>query len=454
MTAYEKQKRHFQSNSFQVSLSTLNNFFVKHIGFSITKEQALEVCEELAQGKFTRVEECRLFQTYFKKTKKQNPRHDATKALKLILLYVKGENKDLASNAYLTHRFLPKYKEFLNLTQEQKTIHHTMIHPKEEDENVISQLYQEYDTFCQNIENKRYRITRDQLRYYKSFEKVFTEEKGLQKFYQLSKNTKILSKNYKNELYEVIISFIQRRREEFLQKDFSHLSLMKDYKEWVNKYQYSKDATLNTYYESVLETGETLYFLESVKAYLQNPVPFSQFCAVIHRKENEVIQLLSHLNQTELLKQITLTIQQEKQENTMKKEREYTTFIRFMKEELEPSITPHDFTLTHYYSLTSIPLDQMITKLIETKELELATFLKQVYVLNQDRMGKVKTKKYKELTNDEIQLIRTQMNQEHFPNITGVFEEGYRYYQYNLLENFTKEHYLQDLSKEKVYKKS
>ena len=46
------------------------------------------------------------------------------------------------------------------------------------------------------------------------------------------------------------------------------------------------------------------------------------------------------------------------------------------------------------------------------------------------------------------------MNQEHFPNITGIFEEGYRYYQYNLLENFTKEHYLQDLSTEKVYNKS
>ena len=45
------------------------------------------------------------------------------------------------------------------------------------------------------------------------------------------------------------------------------------------------------------------------------------------------------------------------------------------------------------------------------------------------------------------------MNQEHFPNITGVFEEANRYYQHDLLENFTKERFVQDLMQNKIYKK-
>lgn len=451
MTLYEKKKKHFKSNPTKITLATLNTYFVKHLGFSITKEQAFTVCEELSQGH--NVHNGSLFRYYYSKTKVSNPKHVVIKGLKLILLYVKGECPELALNAFLTYQYLPKYQLFLKETSEIKEIHHAILEPQKEDQNVIYQLSEEYHKFCENIENKRYRLTSNQLRYYKNYEKIFTDQKDLQKFYRLFKNNIRLSKNYKNELYECMIVFVERRKEEFLSKDFTNLSLMDEFKGFVHQYYYSPDPTLKKYYDSVLTLGDNSYFLKNIKDYLKNPIPFSQFCTKIQRKEEEVIQLLGTLNQPELLKEIKEWIQKEKEETKEQKEQDYTSFVHFMKQDLDTSVTPKDFTLTHYYALTNIPLDQMIAKLIHSKEDEVAFFLKQVYILNQEKLGKVKLKKYKELTNDEIQLIRTQMNQEHFPNITGVFEDANRYYQHDLLENFTKEHFIQDLMQNKIYKK-
>ena len=166
-------------------------------------------------------------------------------------------------------------------------------------------------------------------------------------------------------------------------------------------------------------------------------------------KENEIFNCLNALHQKEISMNLSQVIDKERNKNNQIKQVAYEEFVDFMKEKFDTKISAKDFTLAHYYSLTNIPLSEMINMLREHREVEIASYMNQVFFYNQQKLKKCKPKSYPLISSEDFKNVRTQMNQEGFPALTGIFEEAYHFYRRGLLDNFTKKHYIRDLIKEK-----
>lgn len=447
MKKYQEVKKSFNGQNQQVTLSTVNAYLQKKIGYTITAMDMVLYCERMATGKIVDITKDLLFDKYSRNNSPKKTKRVITRACKLIILACRGVDIKLAQNAYITYSYLDIYNTFLKQCQEQHLLTHVKpIHfdNYQEDGNMIAYLKQQYNKFVTQMTNKQEHITYDQIKYYTLYESLFTGMKLLQDINMMRTSLKI-EIIYKNKTYEIIKNYISQCNQEFHQSNYESLNTLKCYRSVIQLY----DSNLKEYYDATVNYGHNRYVLEQVQAYLKNPISFAQFCTDIKMKENEIFNCLNALHQKEISMNLSQVIDKERNKNNQIKQVAYEEFVDFMKEKFDTKISAKDFTLAHYYSLTNIPLSEMIDMLREHREVEIASYMNQVFFYNQQKLKKCKPKSYPSISSEDFKNVRTQMNQEGFPALTGIFEEAYHFYRRGLLDNFTKKHYIRDLIKEK-----